>query len=405
VATVSGPGLSANRARKSATGTRRPTSAFALVATLAAQLLLAPALASAGPAPASTVRPFHVRSSDGTSVKGIAESPEAVPSAAVVMVPGTGAFDRDVKFANSGTPRDLLFKDLAARLNARGLATVRYDRRGVVYGKVGEAALDPAESATLTVASQRDDLRAVYDWTRSPQGLRARCVILFGHSEGLRHIAGLAESGAPPPLLVIGVGAPMRSPVEVMRWQMAERAVSALRLMDSDGNGEITQLEMGANWHRTPASGFFRFDGANQPRKNLTEADLQRIGTWQLTSYRRERTAALALDDAAPFPDAKAPVGRASWWKSWFTDGRPIADRLAAWPSPTILHYGEIDSQVLPQAEIAAARAALGARVTVRLHPARGHALGENGLLGPMDESIADQIADEIAAAARGCPA
>jgi hypothetical protein len=177
-----------------------------------------------------------------------------------------------------------------------------------------------------------------------------------------------------------------------------------LRLMDTDGNGEITVAEIDLKWRGTPASGFPGFNGPARPRKTLTEADLQRIVQWQLLGYGRERQVALALDDAAPFPDTKAPLGRASWWKSWFTDDRPIANRLAAWPSPIILHYGEIDSQVLPDAEIGAARAALGGRLTVRLHPARGHALGENALLGPMDEAIAEQIADEIASAASSCP-
>jgi pimeloyl-ACP methyl ester carboxylesterase len=362
------------------------------------------ALLAAADAPApSASREVAVRSADGTQITGTADLPNGRPAAAVVMVAGTGLFDRDVRLGRSNTPRDLLFKDLADRMTALGLAAVRYDRRGVNHGGVGAGMLNPAVSGTSTVETQRDDLRAVYDWTRASAGLGARCVILLGHSEGVMTIARLAESGAPPPAAVFAIGAPMRSPADVLRWQMAERDVYSLRRMDEDGDGRVTTAEVERNWRKTPSSAFDLLEPLKHPSGAWSAADLEAVGRAQAGLYEQQRQAALALDDAAPYPNATTPMARSSWWKSWFTDTQPVALRLARWNVPVTLHYGEIDSQTPPHNEAAAARTYLGARAAVTVHPARGHSLGEHALFGPMDEAIADRIAGEVRAAARGC--
>src|SRR5690606_667486 len=110
------------------------------------------------------------------------------------------------------------------RFVARGLGVVRYDRRGVRHGATTPAErLDPAVSGSSTVETQRDDLAAVRAWAEDREGFDARCVILLGHSEGVMHIGRLAASGAAPPLMVMGIGVPLRSPTEIVRWQSSER--------------------------------------------------------------------------------------------------------------------------------------------------------------------------------------
>lgn len=112
------------------------------------------------------------------------------------MVAGTGVFTRDVNFGRSGTPGDRVFQDLAARFNQRGMAVVRFDRRGARYGVPREERTDKAVAPTATPENLSQDVEALYDWTRSERGLGAQCVVLFGHSEGTVHIAGLAERGS-----------------------------------------------------------------------------------------------------------------------------------------------------------------------------------------------------------------
>jgi hypothetical protein len=75
--------------------------------------------------------PFSVVSADGTVVNGQLDLPKKTPIANVVMVHGTGFFDRDVAFGTSNGPSDKIFLTLSHALINRQIAVVRYDRRGV----------------------------------------------------------------------------------------------------------------------------------------------------------------------------------------------------------------------------------------------------------------------------------
>jgi pimeloyl-ACP methyl ester carboxylesterase len=176
-------------------------------------------------------------------------------------------------------------------------------------------------------------------------------VILLGHSEGVMHIARLAEAGAPPPAAVIGIGAPMGAPVDIVRWQMSGRDVCSLKAMDEDRDGRITTTEVERNWRRTPSSFLDMIEPLKHPSGAWGEADLDAVTQAQAALYGQQRQAALVLDDAAPYPNAATPMARSSWWKSWFTDDQPVGRRLARWKVPVRLHYGESDSQTPPHGE------------------------------------------------------
>lgn len=367
-------------------------------------LLAATLLASVG-AQEPIVQEFTAQSTDGTSIHGQADLPSGgKPRVAVVMSAGTGLFDRDVRFGASGTERDRLFKDLATRFTARGLAAVRYDRRGVNFGKSGAELLDKPVSGSSTTQSQRDDLNAVYRWALAKQGLGARCVILLGHSEGTLHIARLAESGAPAPLAVIGLGAVGISPMETVRWQISGRDAYSLEQMDADGDGRVTKSEVEARWKQTPSS----FAGTITPLlppdgQAWTPEQIAAVRGAQATAYGLHKTAALNLADDAPYPNADTPMAKASWWKSWFTDAASPATMLARWKVPMFLHWGTVDSQTAPHLQEPPLRTALGNNARITIHPDKGHGLGDGALLGPIDVAIAGRIADEAAQAARSC--
>ncbi|WP_213981483.1 hypothetical protein [Sphingomonas sp. dw_22] len=373
------------------------------IAALAAAIAATGADAQQGATPAP--REFTVASRDGTPIHGQADLAAPAPRVAVVMVAGTGLFDRDVRFGKSGTEGDRLFKDMAARFVRRGLAAIRYDRRGVNFGKTGAEMLDKPLSGSSTVESQRDDLAAIYGWARAKDGLGARCVILFGHSEGTLHIARLAASGAPEPLAVIGMGAAAASPAETVRWQMSERDAWSLAAMDADHDGRTTKAEVEAHWQETPSSVFDLLAPLLPPDGVAwTTEQIAQVRAAQAVLYAQAKAAALALDDAAPYPNAVTPMARSSWWKSWFTDETETASLLARWPHvPVYFHWGAKDSQTPPSLNLSPARTWLGSRATLTVHPGLGHNLGTHALFGPMDPGAADQIADQAAAAARQC--
>jgi len=358
---------------------------------LATALVATPALAEP--------RAFTVASVDGTAINGQADLPDAPTRSAVIFVAGTGLFDRDARFGRSGTPRDLVFADLAQRMTSRGVASVRYDRRGVRHGAPPAEMLDTTVSGTSTTATQREDLAAVYQWARARNGLNARCVVLFAHSEGLLHVARLAESGARAPDAVIAIGGLLESPMSVVRWQMTERDAHSLRLMDGDGDGSVTNAEVEANWRNTPSSWVETPAPFLQPDGVWTPEEIASVTTVQTQLYEQERNRSLAANDADPYPNATTPMARYSWWKSWFTDETPAAQQLARWRVPMIFHYGSKDSQTNYERQRAAAGDLFGNRATFVVHPDRGHSLGEHALLGPVDEALADRIATEAAEA------
>lgn len=363
---------------------------------------LAFVLALAAPPVWAESRTFAVASADGTAINGQADLPDAPTRAAVILVAGTGLFDRDARFGRTGTPRDLIFADLAQRLNARGLAAVRYDRRGMRHGVPRSEMLDTAVSGTSTTTTQREDLAAVYDWTRARSGLDARCVVLFGHSEGLLHIARLADSGAAAPNAVIAMGGLLESPASVVRWQLSGRDTLSLQRMDANGDGRVTNAEVEANLANTPSSWADTSAPFMQPDGEWSAEEIAQVSVAQTAIYEQIRTAALAQPDDAPYPNATTPMARYWWWKSWFTDDTSTAQLLSRWRVPMIFHYGDRDSQTNYERQREAAGELFGERATFVVHPGRGHSLGEHALWGPVDEALADRIAAEAAQACGG---
>lgn len=346
---------------------------------------------------------FAVESTDGHTVRGVVDRPEGESRGAVILVAGTGAFDRDVRLGTSGTERDLLFKNLAARFAARGLDAVRFDRRGVRHGVPAAEAIDLEVTAALTAEGFSRDVEAVNGWVRGEEGLWAQCVVVFAHSEGMVHVAGVAERGGPQPDLLIGMGAPLESKLSAVRWQVSGRDAYSLRMMDANGDGQVTNEEVEANWMKTPSAVFGRMEPFIQPDGVWTAEEIAQVETVQGGLYEQAKAMALAQPDDAPYPSAAAPAFSYSWWKSWFTDDRPVATLLSGWSAPMILHYGSLDSQVREDRQRAAAEGVLpDAQIRWVSHEGRGHSLGDHVLMGPVDEALADRIADEAAAACGG---
>lgn len=339
---------------------------------------------------------FTLTAADGVQLHGTVDRPSGKPFATVIMSSGTGLFDRDVRFGRSGTDRDLLFKELSKRLTAVGLQVVRFDRRGVNYGNLKNP-IDWKVTAQVTNFSLRDDLGAVYDWVRAPDGLAATCVVLLGHSEGMATIGRLAQTGRPAPALLAGFGALMESPQSVLRWQMTERDVGSLVKMDVDHNGVTTNDEVKTHWRETPSSAFDMLEPFLNPAGSWDREAIARVGSAQSEVYRKMKEDVLAADDSAPYPNAQRPMAAYSWWKSWFTDDLPIAKRLQAWQTKTILFYGDRDSQTPADRQIAITREYLGSQPDISVLPGLGHGLGEHALFGPIDDQASELLASRIA--------
>ena len=132
-------------------------------------LLLAAALAAASPVERQLTAPGPLAPLAGTLLDAGKRAP------VVVIIPGSGPTDRDGNnpLEVSAAPYRLLAQGLAAR----GITTVRIDKRGMFGSR---AAI--ANANAVTIADYATDARA---WARSARAATgAKCVWLLGHSEG-----------------------------------------------------------------------------------------------------------------------------------------------------------------------------------------------------------------------------
>ncbi len=164
---------------------------------------------------------------------------DAGPGAPVVLiVPGSGPTDRDGNnplgvHANS-------YKHLAEQLAARGVSTLRVDKRGMF------ASAGAGDANAVTLESYAADYRRWVRVARAATG--APCVFLLGHSEGAMMVsaAAIGQSDVCGLLLVSGAGRPFG---DVLREQLKANPANA-PLLDQ-ALAAIRDLETGVPADRT----------------------------------------------------------------------------------------------------------------------------------------------------------
>ena len=158
----------------------------------------------------------------------------------VLIVPGSGPTDRDGN--NPGGVRTSSYAKLAEGLGARGISSVRVDKRGM-FGS--EGAGDPnAVTVDLYAADYRSWVAAIREETG------AECVHLLGHSEGGLMVSAAAQE-ADGVCSVILLAAPGRPMGDILREQL--RANPANRPVLGDAFAFIDGLEAGRRVDATNA--------------------------------------------------------------------------------------------------------------------------------------------------------
>jgi hypothetical protein len=113
-------------------------------------------------------------SSEGFSISGTLTVPSTkTPTPVVLMLPGSGQIDRD---DNSKQLQINLFPQLISIINNLGLATFRYDKRGV-----GESEGSFWETGLEDLVS---DAKQAVSWLKAREDIDASKIFVLGHSEG-----------------------------------------------------------------------------------------------------------------------------------------------------------------------------------------------------------------------------
>lgn len=192
----------------------------ALVALIVAGTIRLPAQA-VPPAPPTNVveQPLDV-TSHGLVLPGTLALPSTfrgtIPVA--VLVAGSGPTDRN---GNGPLTQTDLYAQLAHQLAQRGIASVRYDKRGIGEGS---RALD---HAALTLDDFVTDVAAVARVVAADR--RFSRVFLIGHSEGAGLVLQAANRGAPTSgiAMLSGIGRPLREVLHDQFSLVVDRATVA----------------------------------------------------------------------------------------------------------------------------------------------------------------------------------
>lgn len=166
------------------------------------------------PAHVAVARDFEITvpTADGLALRGTLTLPNAPgPHPAVLFLPGSGRVDRE---SNAGALRMAMGTPLAHALARHGIATLRYDRRGV--------GASPGTWRTTGFYDNRADALAALGTLRAHPEIRAGAVGVTGHSEGAVHAMWLgAHAGPAAVVLLAGYARPGE---QALRWQAARVA-------------------------------------------------------------------------------------------------------------------------------------------------------------------------------------
>ncbi len=193
----------------------------------------ASALAGLPPAAVAAETAFDLTTPTGTLFGTLLQPVSAPPQPVLLIVAGSGPVDRD---GNAGPIQLNMYRKLAAALAARGIASVRYDKRGIA---ASHAALVSEESLRF-----EDLANDVALWTAKLRAdRRFSRVGIVGHSEGSL-LGMLAAQKAPVDAFVSleGAGFPIATVLrEQLRPQLASvptLAAAAEKIMTSLSDGK-----------------------------------------------------------------------------------------------------------------------------------------------------------------------
>lgn len=176
-------------------------------------LCLFPALAQAAPHSHSSVQqPMRLQTAQGALYGTLLKPNVTTPVPVVLLIAGSGPTDRDGNNPEGGQSDSL--KRLAQSLAKQGIASLRYDKRGVAASR----AATPDER-DLSVDSYVSDAVAWAQLLKADPAFNR--LILIGHSEGAL-IASLAAEQAQADALVSIAGS-SRPIDQLLREQLAAR--------------------------------------------------------------------------------------------------------------------------------------------------------------------------------------
>lgn len=322
----------------------------------------------------------------------------------VVMFPGSGLFDRDVYFGVSETERDFFFLELSKRLTAQGIAVLRADYRGITCtmrsfpperrSEFYKKCLDRDVRANVDKDTMQADFKQLFEYGKGHEEIDSDRVAILAHSEGTLHTSRMIGRDAIDPYALIYLGALMESPKASISWQMVDRWVDIFMGFDADEDNILTNEEFSAGIVTSPIP---------VPR---WEYYLSPDGFWTYESlyaflkkdYDKRVEDTLALPDDAQCGPAPG-LWSCRWWKNWFKDDKILASGLTRFEGPMLIINGTADTQTPGIRQFKVLKEwepKMRTRPEAILLEGLGHGLGTHPTMGPMKDSVAQDLTARI---------
>lgn len=167
-------------------------------------------------------------------------TPEGAPRAVALIIPGSGPTNRDGN-SQAGITAST-YRLLAEGLAAEGIASVRYDKRGVAES-AGAAVSEDQLTFDVSVA----DAALWLDETLARTGLT--CAWIVGHSEGALIALKVVQGGDPRVCGLVLLSGAGRTAGVVLREQLAAGLPPALR---ETAEAALAELEAGRTTEAPP---------------------------------------------------------------------------------------------------------------------------------------------------------
>ncbi|WP_419862955.1 alpha/beta hydrolase family protein [Candidatus Poriferisodalis sp.] len=240
------------------------------------------------------------------------------PHPAVVLISGSGDQTRDVDVAGFR-----VFAALAEELATIGIASLRYDDRGI-GGSSGDG-------LQATIEDRAADVAAAVDLLVSRDDIDAKRIGLIGHSEG-GMVAPLAASRSGRVAFVALLAAPA-----VPRPELLEAQLELLELSGMSQD-QIEQYQAAQHMAFEAISTGQGWEDVERALRALARQQVQ-----ELPEQSRQ-----ALGDLDEYIDVVVSQDMTAWQSPWFvsTLQHDSAAAIAALDVPVLALFGELDTQV-----------------------------------------------------------
>lgn len=299
------------------------------------------------------------------------------PYPAVVFITGSGPQDRDETIFDHKP-----FAVLADALARAGVASVRYDDRGV--GESGSTVTDPLGELSTTDDFARDALAAAA-LLASHAEIDGKRVGILGHSEGALAAAMAAAEHPRAIAFVIMMAGQGANGETVLTQQMRAIALASGAPMSYVEQVSLLQAEM---------LRLAKAKDAEKVRPAIEKLALAQMGLTSLDQLRAKQKEAVVAS-----LDAQAEAMMAPWMQRWLA----IEPReyLAKLQGRVLVLQGGLDTQAVAAENVTAILSALAtarkAEVTVRVFPNLNHFMQAAQTGSPEEYATIEQTIDPAA--------